>query len=142
MKPSEFQKGIENEFDYICKRAIRDERKNYFKQLKRLAKHEVTFSMVGDQKVNQFSTSDDHSISSETFSVNGIPITVENEELIEALKKLPSKKREIILLHYFLELSDSEIGEIIQLHRTNVYRNRQAALKTIKQIMEDKHDGK
>lgn len=43
MKPSSFQATIENQFDYICKRAMEDERKDYFKQLSRLAKHEVSF---------------------------------------------------------------------------------------------------
>ena len=31
MKPSEFQTTIENQFDYICKVAMDDERKDYFK---------------------------------------------------------------------------------------------------------------
>lgn len=30
MKPSSFQTTIENQFDYICKRAMEDERKNYY----------------------------------------------------------------------------------------------------------------
>ena len=30
MKPSEFQTTIENQFDYICKVAMEDERKDYF----------------------------------------------------------------------------------------------------------------
>ncbi|EMB78659.1 hypothetical protein SMU50_04553 [Streptococcus mutans 5SM3] len=32
MKPSSFQETIENQFDYICKQAMEDERKDYFKQ--------------------------------------------------------------------------------------------------------------
>lgn len=51
MKPSSFQETIENQFDYICKQAMEDERKDYFKQLSRLAKHEVSFSEIGDYLV-------------------------------------------------------------------------------------------
>ncbi|HEN9377123.1 TPA: sigma-70 family RNA polymerase sigma factor, partial [Streptococcus agalactiae] len=43
MKPSSFQETIENQFDYICKQAIEDERKDYFKHLSRLSKKEVSF---------------------------------------------------------------------------------------------------
>jgi len=41
MKPSFFQTTIENQFDYICKRAMEDERKNYLLYLSRIAKREV-----------------------------------------------------------------------------------------------------
>ena len=44
MKPSSFQTTIENQFDYICKRAMEDERKNYMLYLSRIAKREVSFS--------------------------------------------------------------------------------------------------
>ena len=37
MKPSSFQTTIENQFDYICKRAMEDERKNYMLYLSRIA---------------------------------------------------------------------------------------------------------
>lgn len=47
MKPSSFQETIENQFDYICKRAMEDERKDYFKHLSRLSKKEVSFSDTG-----------------------------------------------------------------------------------------------
>ena len=35
MKPSEFQTTIENQFDYICKVAMENERKDYLKALSR-----------------------------------------------------------------------------------------------------------
>ena len=41
MKPSSFQERIEHQFDFICMRAMDDERKNYFLYLSRLAKREV-----------------------------------------------------------------------------------------------------
>lgn len=50
MKPSSFQVTIENQFDYICKKAIEDERKDYFKYLSRLA-----LLLLGNkQKIIQF----------------------------------------------------------------------------------------
>ena len=43
MKPSEFQTTIENQFDYICKVAMEDERKDYLKALSRQCKRETLF---------------------------------------------------------------------------------------------------
>lgn len=48
MKPSSFQTTIENQFDYICKRAMDDERKDYMKALSRQSKRETLFSDMGD----------------------------------------------------------------------------------------------
>lgn len=51
MKRSSFRTTIENQFDYICKRAMEDERKDYFKHLSRISKQEISFSDTGDYLV-------------------------------------------------------------------------------------------
>lgn len=50
MKPSEFQTTIENQFDYICKVAMEDERKDYLKALSRQCKRETLFCDMDDLK--------------------------------------------------------------------------------------------
>ena len=79
MKPSSFQTTIENQFDYICKRAMEDERKNYMLYLSRIAKREVSFSDVGDYLVSQFATTDNYSTDFQIFTLNGISVGVEND---------------------------------------------------------------
>lgn len=91
MKPSFFQTTIENQFDYICKRAMEDERKNYLLYLSRIAKREVSFSDVGDYLVSQFATTDNYSTDFQIFTLNGISVGVENDLLSEALRELPDK---------------------------------------------------
>ena len=112
MKPSSFQTTIENQFDYICKRAMEDERKNYMLYLSRIAKREVSFSDVGDYLVSQFATTDNYSTDFQIFTLNGLSVGVENDLLSEALRELPDKKREILLLFYFMDMSDSEIADL------------------------------
>ncbi len=58
MKPSEFQTTIENQFDYICKVAMEDERKDYLKALSRQCKRETLFCDMDDYTVNLFSSED------------------------------------------------------------------------------------
>ena len=82
MKPSSFQTTIENQFDYICKRAMEDERKNYMLYLSRIAKREVSFSDVGDYLVSQFATTDNYSTDFQIFTLNGLSVGVENENTI------------------------------------------------------------
>lgn len=136
MKPSSFQTKIEHQFDYICMLAMENERKNYQRYLSRLAKREVTFSDVGDYLVNQFATTDYYSTDFQIFTLNQLSVGVENDLLSEALCELPDRKREILLMYYFMDMSDSEIAELLKLNRSTVYRNRNSGLALIKKFME------
>lgn len=135
MKPSSFQTTIENQFDYICKRAMDDERKNYIKALSRQSKREVSFSDMGDYLVNQFSTVDSYSTNYQIFTENGFTVGVENDLLSEALRSLPDRKREIILLYYFVDMNDTEMAELLKLNRSTIYRHRTSGLAFIKKFM-------
>ena len=72
--------------------------------------------------------------------VSGFDVLVKNELLAEALNALPERKRDIILLSYFLDMSDAEIGELLNVVRTTVFRHRKSALAKIKQYLEGKAD--
>jgi RNA polymerase sigma factor (sigma-70 family) len=137
MKRSSFRTTIENQFDYICKRAMEDERKDYFKHLSRISKQEISFSDTGDYLVNQFSTIDSYSSDLQIFTLNGFSIGVESDLLSEALWNLTDKKRNIILLYYFMDMSDTEIAELLKLSRSTVYRHRTSGLAFIKKFMEE-----
>ena len=83
-------------------------------KLYRLAKHEVSFSEIDDYLVSQFATTDSYSTDFQIFMLNGISIGIENDLLSEALRNLPSNKREILLLFYFMDMSDSEIADMLK----------------------------
>lgn len=65
-------------------------------------------------------------------------IAVRDELLAEALQELPEKKRDIVLLSYFLEYSDIEIAQLLNSVRRTVNDQRNKALKDLKKRMEDK----
>lgn len=137
MKPSSFQERIEHQFDYICILAMENERKNYLSYFSRLAKREVSFSDIGDYLVNQFATTDSYSSDFEIFSLNEVSVAVENDLISEALRELPDKKREILLMYYFLDMSDAEIAEMLKLNPSTIYRLRMSGLDLMKKFMED-----
>ena len=102
MKPSEFQTTIENQFDYICKVAMEDERKDYLKALSRQCKRETLFCDMDDYTVNLFSSEDTYPSYFHTFEMDGFTVRIENSLLAEALENLDGKKRDVILRYYFL----------------------------------------
>ncbi|MDR2571941.1 MAG: hypothetical protein LBD23_16815, partial [Oscillospiraceae bacterium] len=57
----------------------------------------------------------------------------------EALRSLPERKRDIILLSYFLELSDGEIGKKLNLIRSTVQYQRTSTLRELKKMMEEEN---
>ncbi|WP_077609595.1 sigma-70 family RNA polymerase sigma factor [Clostridium sp. Marseille-P2415] len=116
---------------------MEDERKDYQRYISRLSKHEISFSDMGDYLVSQFSNVDNYATDFHTFTLNGSTIGVENDLLSEALKSLTEKKREIILLYYFMDMNDTEIAEMLKLNRSTVYRHRTSGLAFIKEFMEE-----
>lgn len=138
MKPSIFKKGIEKEFDYICKQVIRDERKDYDRHLKRLSRKETSFSMIDDHHIKKMSTIDRKPSDYHTFSINGLPVQIKNDFLAEALEQMTGRKREVILLYYFMDLGTQQIADILHLNRSTIYRHRRDALEFIKKFMEGK----
>ena len=60
--------------------------------------------------------------------------------LPKPLTLCPKGNRDIILLSYFLDMSDAEIGELLNVVRTTVFRHRKSALAKIKQYLEGKAD--
>ena len=84
----------------------------------------------------QYSHTEDFRI----VSFDDLSVSVENDLLGEALRNLSDKKREIILLYYFMNMNDTEIAELLKLNRSTVYRHRTSGLNLIKNFMEEQYE--
>ena len=62
----------------------------------------------------------------------------DDEELAEALKQLPEQSRNIVLMFFFLDMSDSEIGEKLNINRSTSYRHRRNSLEEIRKQLKEK----
>ena len=67
----------------------------------------------------------------------GMNIPVYHEKLSQALTYLMPKDREIILLYFFKGLKDARIASLIHISRPTVSRRRKAAMKRLRELMED-----
>ena len=76
------------------------------------------------------------------FSVMGYEIGIVDGDLAQALRELPDKNIQIVLLYYFAGLSDREIGEIYGTRRTTICDQRNNAIKKLRLLMEGIHHGK
>jgi DNA-directed RNA polymerase specialized sigma24 family protein len=90
--------------------------------------------------MEQLSVCDDYFAEDRTFDVLGYIVQIASDELAEAITSLPAEKRNIILLSYFLEMTDMEIAELLNMVRSSVAYRRTATLKLLKELMGGKTD--
>ena len=95
---------------------------------------------AGDYLVSQFATVDSYPSDFQIFTLNDSTVGVESDLLSEALRNLTDKKREIILLYYFMDMNDTEIADLLKLNRSTVYRHRTSGLAFIKEFMEENEE--
>ena len=131
---------IQHQYDALAKKTLVGEAKSHRRTLAKRAAREVTFSDLSESELAQLFTTDEYESDYFRFQVSGFDVLVKNELLAEALNALPERKRDIILLSYFLDMSDAEIGELLNVVRTTVFRHRKSALAKIKQYLEGKAD--
>lgn len=137
MKPSEFQKTIQCQFDCLAKQVVKGIIRDYQKGLKKRSKREIPFCELPDIAIEQLSAYDSLYADINSFDVCDFEIRVLDAQLFNALKKLPVKKRNILLMFYFLGMSDKEIADCLSIDRATSYRNRIGSLEKMKKILEE-----
>lgn len=72
------------------------------------------------------------------FTVLGHKIAVYDECLAKALHRLPEKKLTVILMSFYLGMSDAEIGRILGRAGSSIHTRRVSALAMLKKLMEER----
>ena len=137
MKPTSFERAIRLQFDTLMKKVIDGMIKNYERELERRSRREIPFSELPDVMVDAFCVYDDYELDMTVFDVYGMEARVSGDELCKALKQLPERKRNNLLMFYFLDMTDSEIAELMQISIPGAFKNRQSALRNMKTILQE-----
>ena len=141
MKPhSQQQEQQKQTFEHFCKQILKNEKNDYHRRLNYRQEHEVLFCELPPSTVEQLSVSDKYFQDTYLFQIKGFEVAVADELLGEALKTLPQDRLEIILLSYFLDMSDPEIAAHLNLIRRTVSHRRKNTLRKLKKIMEGYDD--
>ena len=80
---------------------------------------------------------DEYNETSYFFKACEYDVKVKGSLLVEALNALTDRKREVILLSYFMEMSDTAIARKMNLVRSTVHEHRTRSLELLKQVMEE-----
>ena len=126
---------VRRKFCSYCIKVLHGEALNYLNELKNQLEREICFSDLLHKDRNLLCSYDDYEIAEE-FTVMGQKIFVRDEWLSEALKKLPAKKREIILMLFFLNMTEEEIASYLKLVQSTVHYHKDDSLKRLNRYME------
>ena len=135
--PSDYEITICNQFDRLCKMSLKGEAVDYHRHMAYLEKHEVMLSELSEHEQNQMFTEDEYSVENQWFRVMDYDIEVKDTLIAEALLALSERKRDVILLSYFMDMSDAEIARKMNLVRCTVREHRVRSLELLRKIMED-----
>ena len=137
MKPSSFENAIRLQFDCLARKVIGRTVKNYDIELGRRARRETPFCELSEMELNHMGIMDEYSVEFTSFDVFGSEVRIYDERLCEAIKELSERRRNILLMSYFLEMTDAEIAEVVGMERFSVCRNRLHTLKLIRDMYEE-----
>lgn len=139
---SQDEMTVRHQFDRMCQIALEHETTNYFVHMDFRRKHEVMFSEMPETELNRLYSMDDYDLDKHYFQVFGYDIEVQDELIAGALESLTEKKRNVILLSYFMDMSDAEIARQMKLVRSTIHEHRKRSLELLKNILEESTDEK
>ena len=124
--------GEQCRFDAFCKTVLRNEARNYHRDMKRQRDRETSFSVLPQAELDKLYTVDHYPSDDFVFSSHGYDLHIDNELVAAAFAELPQQAQSILILHCVLELADGEIGALMGMSRSAVQRHRTKTLKELR----------
>lgn len=128
---------IRNQFEVFCMRVLQNEARDCYRELERMGRKTVLFSEMTEEQLNNFSSMEEYASDFYLFEVSGYKVKVRNAMIGEAIGKLPKKKQDIILLAFYLDMSEAEIAQYLNLSQSTVHYHKANSLKELKKLMEE-----
>lgn len=123
-------------FEAYFKKVLINKARNLHKKRKIQQAREILFSDLPVETVMAFSYEDQYDLSlPSTYEWQGQRFKFENRALDEALRCLLPKYREILLLAYFMDYTDAQIAERLNIPLSTVGDRRRNAIQRLKERM-------
>lgn len=107
MLSTEYRESIERRFHAFCKAVLHNEACNYYRERKHRTQREISFGYLQENTSFAPHSVDEYFVlqdKSTAFAVNGQTVIIDSEKLAKALLCLSERRREIILMRYYLQL--------------------------------------
>ncbi len=131
-----YKRQIERQFHNFCVTVLKNEASDIRDEYARQKEKEIFLEDMTVKELLELSVFDELE-SPTVFAVGEDLVLIQNEELADALKHLTDRKRELILLYFFLDKTDREIAFLYDMVRQTVTYQRKSILKQLKQYLEE-----
>lgn len=135
MKDS-YEQRVQNQFGGFCTKVLKNEANRIHNEYARQRELEKSLDAVTPEELEQIAVMDQYFQDDHIFEVLGKRVVVTGDLLADAIAKLPDRKRDIILLTYFLGLTDREISKYLNIVHQTVSKNRIRILKELRETLE------
>lgn len=133
---------IMRKFDRLCQKSLKGEAVNYYRYMDNRRRREIMLSELSEEEFEKLSTVDEYFFEYQHFNVLNYDIKVKNELLAEALNDLTDRRRSVVLLSYFLDMSDADIARRMNLVRSTVNEHKKTSVEMLRKIMEKRTNEK
>lgn len=105
------------QFDYYCKLVLKHAAIDFLRAQKFRRKHETTMDAIPKTMLDKLSTTDQYPSDDYVFHSHGYDLRIQNESVAEAFAELPALSQSILILRFTLEMTDQEIGTVLEMPR-------------------------
>ena len=137
MTLEQFKEYQERSFDAFCKAVIRNEAIDIHRKMTTQARKEVPLSSLSQSELASLCYEDTYHPVYKVYYVQGRPVRICDQTLAEVLQHLSPARRDVILLYYFLNYSNSDIARLLHISSPTVNNRKHAALKKLKGLLEE-----
>lgn len=135
-KAKTYEERVQNQFGGFCVRVLKNEAKNIDREFRYRCDNEKSIEELNETELMQLAVEDNYFLADKTFTVlDDIKIVIKDDDLAEALRMLPQNKRDIILLSYFVGMSDTEMGEKLNTLRQTISKRRTSTLRELRKYL-------
>lgn len=137
LNPNINEEDISKQFCGFCTQVLKNEMFDICREEARDYSKKKSMELLAGKECVRISKSDKYFNDEYIFNVLDREIIVFGDFLAAAINQLPPEKREVILMSYFLGMTDKEIGRQLNLIQQTVFKRRKSALKLLNELLKD-----
>ena len=134
MKDS-YEQRIQRQFGSFCVKVLKNAAHDIQRHNAYIRDMEMSLDDLKVSEPEQVATVDKYFMDEHVFEVLGLQVVVTGDLLAEALEQLSESNRDVILLSYFLGLTDREIGERLNIVHQTFSKRRNVTLKKLREYL-------
>ena len=130
MTDKEFNEFLEQTFDSFCKTVIKNASISLRRHYKYLYEYEVPLS-----EAETYFVEDTYELESVELHLDEHVFQIKDIELAAVISSLPIKRRNVILMSFFLEYSDTELARIYDIAPSAIAYRKECALNQMRELL-------